>query len=478
MTSTVFLELDSTYRDRNSWPNTGEFEIPIAHHGRNNAQNAVDPVSLSAPINFWTSNFVDPSSAGNSVSTVVDSIGGANNIAATSDSKCFIITSVVGNLQRTANYYVGLIANDTTISEFRRIKSYKYLGKDSGSTNDKALICVDTAFSDNFAVADTITINDPTDFTDLSYHQIFVPGGRSGDNAYFGYKIYNETQNDGRLIGNYNSTTHILTLDTEVPFYTVPVGWAITDNFSIRKETPKEVRTVGAGSSVSEVVISGGSAVDDYYKNMFLRIRPIAGNPYNAPLIPTVSDIRKIVAYDGATKRATISEDLVAVPVTNSVLEILSFSYDNLNPFSFFGSALTNQQSSVWEIELINASLPNKVLKCCIGRRIAFYPFIYIQLENMSAQGLGNISSNNPNALNVLFRCVIRDVANPLTSAFVNIDADKTKQIFQFNPNDNLKLTIKLPNGDIWKTLTSDTSSPTEPDFFLQTSVLFKCNKK
>ena len=478
MSSTIFLELDSTYRDRKSWPNTGEFQIPISQTGRNGADKAVDPVSLSAPITFWTSNLVDPSNAGNSVSTVVDSISGTNNISAASDATCFIITSAAGNLQRISNYYVGLIANDTTISEVRRIISYTYIGEDSGAVNDRALICVDTAFSDNFAAADTITITDPTDVSDLTYPQIFVPAGRSGDNAYFGYVLYNETLDQLKPISNYNATTHILTLDTTEGDVT---SWLITNNFSIRKETPISTGTsqlvVAAGATTSIITVTGGLATADAYVNKFMRIRPAASSgttTYGSgtPTAP-ISEMRKITSYTSSTV-ATVYPAFSVAPTTGFEIEILPFSHDNLNAFSYYGA---NQKDSYWNVELINASLPNKSLASGEGRRIAYYPYIYIELRNTTASDIGYITSNNPNATSVLFRCAIKDISNPLSSSFVNLDGDKVVQKIIFKPNDNLKLTVRLPNGNIWATASSDTSSPLEPNFLLQTSILFKCTK-
>ena len=480
MSSTIFLELDSTYRDRNSWSNTGEFEVPIAQSGRNEVDKAVDPVSLSAPITFWTSNLVDPSNAGNSVSAVVDSIGGTNNISAITDPTCFIITSAAGNLQQTANYYVGLIANDTSITELRRIVSYKYLGEDSGGSNDRALICVNSAFGDDFGATDTITINDPTDVSDITYPQIFVPNGRSGDNAYFGYSLYNETLDQSRSISNYNGTTHILTLDTAIGGDVT--SWAITNNFSIRKETPTVTGTgqleVAAGATTTAITITNGLATTDAYTNKFMRIRPASSGTYGSgtPTAP-ISEMRKIISYTSG-RLATVFPEFSVAPTSGFQIEILSFSYDNLNPFPFYGGRVSAQQSPHWDIQLVNVSLPNKILASGEGRRIAYYPYIYIELQNTSTSDRGYISSNNPNSLSALFRCVIKDTSNPLSSAFVNIDGDKVTQKIIFRPDDNLKLTIRLPNGDIWTTVSSDTSSPLEPNFLLQISALFRCTKE
>ena len=53
-----YLEIDSTYRNRNKWPLAGEFEIPISQTGRKDRLYAVDPVSLEASIRDWTGNML------------------------------------------------------------------------------------------------------------------------------------------------------------------------------------------------------------------------------------------------------------------------------------------------------------------------------------------------------------------------------------------------------------------------------------
>ena len=50
MSSTRYLEFDSSFRNRNLYPNPASFAIDIAQSGDKNSRNAVDPVSLEAPI--------------------------------------------------------------------------------------------------------------------------------------------------------------------------------------------------------------------------------------------------------------------------------------------------------------------------------------------------------------------------------------------------------------------------------------------
>ena len=54
--SSGFIDLDSTYRDRNLWPKPGQFEINIAQTGNKEKSNALDPVSLAEPLAVWSCN--------------------------------------------------------------------------------------------------------------------------------------------------------------------------------------------------------------------------------------------------------------------------------------------------------------------------------------------------------------------------------------------------------------------------------------
>ena len=56
MINTKYIEINSSYRDRNLWPLSSEFEIPISQTGKKFIEDSIDPVSLSMPLFSWTSN--------------------------------------------------------------------------------------------------------------------------------------------------------------------------------------------------------------------------------------------------------------------------------------------------------------------------------------------------------------------------------------------------------------------------------------
>jgi hypothetical protein len=162
------------------------------------------------------------------------------------------------------------------------------------------------------------------------------------------------------------------------------------------------------------------------------------------------------------------------------VIEILTFSYDNFNPFTYTGSLVSQQEMVCYEIELLNVVLPNQVLLAGRGGKIAFYPYVYIQLSNVSSAGSGLrnvIYSNNPNSSSVTFRAPIDDIQNPQNSTFIKIDGNGMVQTIKFKPNDNLFFQVTLPSGEIYNTINKETVNPFKPNELAQISALFSLRR-
>jgi len=159
---------------------------------------------------------------------------------------------------------------------------------------------------------------------------------------------------------------------------------------------------------------------------------------------------------------------------------ILPFSYDNLNPFVYTGSLVSQQDMVCYEIELLNLVLPNAVLAVAGGGNIAYYPYVYVELSNVSATGahLKNILySNNPNSTRVLFRAAIDDVPNPLNSTFIKIDGDGAVQTIKFKPNDNLRFRVTMQYGQTFQTTLDEWFSPSMPNPTAQISAYFSLKR-
>ena len=197
------------------------------------------------------------------------------------------------------------------------------------------------------------------------------------------------------------------------------------------------------------------------------------------PVIPSIS----LAAYQSNFELSTIggNNNVLAALTQSGVikaqsLEVLPFDHDNNHSLNYTGSTVSQNQMVCYEIELLSLILPNLPLDNNIGGLIAFYPYLYVELVNVSSPSAGNagiIYSNNPNARKALFRVNIDDTSTPLISKFIKLDGDGSVQTIKFKPNDNLHFRVFLYNGDLFETDQQDTPPPLPVDFFVQISAEF-----
>ena len=463
-----FIEVDSTYRNRNLWPLSGQFEIPIAQTGnKDNKIDAIDPVCLSAPLTVFS-----PATTIPSLTLVLYS-----NISVGTVFKL----SSLGSLSIVENFYKGLILkildNVGGFKSLSRITSYNYLGANTvfPVLSYGAFIVDD--FITNVINTDGIIVLNPSDFYDLNFPLIFVPNGASQFDAYQNYILYNHQRNSFSNVVSYDSIRKMLQLAT------IPNTWSLGDTYSIRKQLPfggfdsLSNKNANVITVLTVDAISGftPSLVTDYYKNFYILIYARGFLLGSDPYLYT----SRILSYVNNAGILTFTVQNNLKLLTNTlpfyVVEILEFSYDNFNPFTYIGTLV--QQATCYEFELINLILPNFTLSSGFGSKIAFYPFIYVELTNISSSTVYSknmLQSNDPNAVKNLFKVPIYDVQDPDSTPFVRLLDCNMIQTIKFKPDDNLFFSVYLPNGDIFNTLLSETYSPQIPNFFSQVSALFR----
>ena len=249
--------------------------------------------------------------------------------------------------------------------------------------------------------------------------------------------------------------------------------------------------TLGVVTSASTFILNLTSTENNFYTGQFIRILP-GLNPYrynvfsdssilSDSLTAPVCEIRRILSSTaGATTSVTVHPSFSVAPSAGNIVEILNFSYDNLAPFVYTGSVVSQQEMVCYEIELENLILPNDVLHGGAGGRIAYYPYVYVELQNVSASGSGLkniIYSNNPNSSKMLFRCPVNDINTDMLAPFVKISGDGMVQTIKFKPNDNLKFSVTFQNGEIFNTVGSESYSPFPPNLKYQISALFSIKR-
>jgi hypothetical protein len=460
--STRYIEIDSTYRDRTLWPLPSRFDIIFSQSGRRSATDAIDPVSLAIPIKAWTSNRFN--ALGGGIITVTADLL-TTPLGTSSDLTTFIVTAPAGQLQQAENYYKNAVIYTAVAGSQSRITNYEYLG------NNRAQITIDNSLGALLTNGINLNIADPTDLTSTTNPYIFVPSGRLYSEAYSGMYIYNETRNDGRLIKDYDEITHLLTTETAIPG-----TWTTTDNYSIRRDIPNTSSNIVA-STTTTVTLAAGSSITNFYKDMFVRIR---ATTYGNGIILPETEARRIVAYNGTTLTLTVSPPFSSPPVVGDIAEIDAFSYDNFNPLNYSGSIVSQQDLVCYEIELISLIIPNQILKSEFGGRAVYYPYVYVELTNITSANSGNtniIYSNNPNSSKMLFRVPIIDTQQIDNTLFLKLNGGGCIQTIKFKPNDNLRFSVRLNNGQLFETVVPEYYSPQAPNALIQISAMFSIKR-
>jgi hypothetical protein len=531
MSNVRTIELNSAYRDRNAWPYPAEFEVIFSDSNSFSKLTAHDPVCDSAVLTNWVAtNFDRAGGVSISLATVAVALVEQNG------NQVLTLSATTGQLQQLENYYANAVLEDDSATPLRRrILEYKYLG--NNGANDIGEFILETAFPDS--LTSPFTLSDPSYVGIVSNVGIFVPAGRIGQNAYSGLILYNETLKNYATITSYDSYTHIVyanatglgwtvnnaySIRKAVPSFTGVLNFNTTSNVSFNLsasptsdfyvsdylrvantststtypapiyENKRIIKYRGLDTVFSNnpgvantFVFSSGSLQNDYYVGSYLL----------TPTNPTTGYL--ITSYIGATRTGTISgvfggeasgsnayirtaflqSGFTSAPTVANV-ELLPFTRDAFNILSYSGSELSQQQEVCYDIELINLILPNRIMDTTYGSRAAYYPMFYVEFGAISSSSSGNkniIYSNNPNATKMLFRVPIDDLQQPINSAFIKLDSDGVTQTVKFKPNSNLKFSVRLENGELFKTLMPENVSPNEPNALIQISALFSIKR-
>lgn len=285
-----------------------------------------------------------------------------------------------------------------------------------------------------------------------------LTGGSTVNNFYIGNIL--ETNDKFRTITAYDGTTQTATLSS--PFDAVP---GLGPNWKVRKELPFEKGfTLDAGSTVNNVVLN-----------------PSTYGTYNDILIgkyvyiPSTGESSIIQQYDSTTRTATVYPPFsIAFPI-GEPYEILSVSRDNAFGLRYFNSIVSSSELVCYEICLSRLIVPNTTLASGNGGTILNYPYLMVELSNLSAPQINTIYANNPYTEKVLFIVPLDDDA--VQPTFAQLKSCDMKQTVKFKPNDQLKFTVYLPNGEILKYASPETFSPLPANPTIQISAVFQITR-
>jgi hypothetical protein len=222
---------------------------------------------------------------------------------------------------------------------------------------------------------------------------------------------------------------------------------------------------------ITSAVLNSTNGIYTYYVSSWSSTSPTNGNNW---VIATAS-INYTMSNPSAGPSFSANPP-IGYNSTYPTYEIEQFSRENYTPFTYTGSTVSSQQEVCYEIELVNLVLPNTLLKSGRGGRAIFYPYLYVELQQVvasSSHQRGIIYSNNPNAYKMLFRALVNDTATPATSPFIRIDGDSMTHVIKFKPNDSFKFAVYHADGTLFQIVATDTTPPTEPNPMVQISACF-----
>ena len=167
----------------------------------------------------------------------------------------------------------------------------------------------------------------------------------------------------------------------------------------------------------------------------------------------------------------------VALFVANKEFNILDYKEDGVKNIVNYTYKDPNTVSrNLYEINLLNLTLPNSSLRTGPGGFLANHSYIMVEFFSDSHDKTQIYNTNNPNLENVMFKCMVVDVSNPQTIPFVKFKG-AYPVVAPFKLNEGVTLRVLMPNGEVFRTTSSDSVPPMAPKKDLQVSATFSVRK-
>ena len=456
---TRYIELDSTYRNRNLYPYPSEFEIPVYHRSSQSPIKAQDPVVSAVPYYRQTASM--RSDVANF--EIIGSIEAYTTSSAVSADKRLIVTFLPGQAHQIENFYEGLTLHIWNTDQTTLLASNIILDSDILS-NTQIMFTVSAATLPSYIdPLDplVVTIKSPnTNNTPTA--SIFLPTTTDIDNDLTkGYLVreLSDGSEEVRQIINFIGPSRIAVVDGNFS------ALSPSDVFFVRSiETVRQgLVTTPSTSNTLQLSTSYASTGD------WIRCVSLGGSSLVAQ-----QQLFKIINID-SSNIITIEGTFSPTLLNGDLWQILPFYRENVVPLSYNHAIACIQGISCYELSLINISLPNSIIQGPSGGKIVAYPYVYVQLQTRSASGGHNsaISSNNPNSKGMLFRAVVTDTSNRTVTYFTKLTSSGMVQTIKFKPTDNLIFKVVLPNGELFRTVTEEFYQPQLPNPLAQITALF-----
>ena len=168
----------------------------------------------------------------------------------------------------------------------------------------------------------------------------------------------------------------------------------------------------------------------------------------------------------------TLSATEVGYFVANKEFNILDYKEDGVKMLVNNTNLDPRQLSNYYEINLLNLTLPNSALMTGPGGFLANHSYIMVEFYSESHDKTQIYNTNNPNLENVMFKCMVLDTSNPTSIPFLKFKGHYPV-LSPFRLDESIRFRVLMPNGEVFRTSSSDSVPPVIPDKDLQVSATF-----
>ncbi|MBL4588150.1 hypothetical protein JKY79_02290 [Candidatus Babeliales bacterium] len=283
--------------------------------------------------------------------------------------------------------------------------------------------------------------------------------GSTQDNFYIQSVL--EIGGEYRTILLYDGTAQTATVNAA---FTVAVA---TQPWMVRFELPQSTGALTAVSSVRAVSLSAttptGLLNND---NSVHYVRMTSG--------AAAGQLAQIQGYTGSPAFVvSLLTGITTLPAIADTYEILGLTKDNARSLDYRGSQAAQSQAVCYDVELVHVSLPNKVLFSGTGGLITTKPHVVVELEASNSSTTGTLYSNSPEYSNLGLKWVVPVDDYTNTTEFVRLHGINMTQKVKFKPTRNsFRVTVRLPGGAVVK-YEPDTVAPFPPNPDLQITAVF-----
>jgi len=225
-------------------------------------------------------------------------------------------------------------------------------------------------------------------------------------------------------------------------------------------------------------VTSGGTSTGNITVYGINQISPY--NSYNTSVYPrftlrvpsyiiTISPPKPITGF--LNNPMIVSNSLLAAGPSDSI-EFNSQAHENAT--TLFQNGVQAHNAHYYKIGLKYLVIPNQILNVSRGGKLDNYPYVYVQIYNDGNRGALNVmASDNPNAALAVFKCPIDKNLYNRPGSFFTLKTPNKDQIVKFRPDQNIRITLTLPDGTIISNQLVDNMTPLFPNPLLQVNGLF-----